>query len=157
MGFFRKTKGSIISDAFMLIEDHANLKAKLMYDIALYEEYLTIKLAFGKQEATLSYNQITDIFYGMETEIINEKKSSIGRAFAGGLLFGGVGAIVGAVSGTGTKEKKKRHFYFIISYTSSNGEEKIIQFEDTRLYRGTQVAKKLKELCKIQVPESVQL
>ena len=70
MGFFRKTKGSIISDAFMLIEDHANLKAKLMYDIALYEEYLTIKLAFGKQEATLSYNQITDIFYGMETEII---------------------------------------------------------------------------------------
>lgn len=157
MGFFTKIKGSIISDAFMLLEDHANLKSKLMYDVALYDDHLKIKVAFGKQEATLKYDQITDIFYGMETEIVNVSKSSIGRAFAGGMLFGGVGAIVGAVSGTGTKQKKERHFYFIISYTSNAGEENIIQFEDTRLYRGVKVANKLKELCKIELPSSVQL
>ena len=29
MGFFAKTKGSIVSDSFYLLEDHANLKAKL--------------------------------------------------------------------------------------------------------------------------------
>lgn len=157
MGFFTKTKGSIISDAFKLVEDHANLTKGLMYDVNLYEDHLTIKVAFGKQEATLKYDQITDVYYGMETEIISKNKSSIGRAVAGGLLFGGVGAVVGAVSGTGTKDKKERHFYFIISYLSSTGEEKFINFEDTRLYRGTKVAAKLKELCNIKVESSVEL
>ena len=50
-----------------------------MYDIALYDDYLNIKLAFGKQEAKLNYSQIKDVFYGMETDIINIEKSSIGR------------------------------------------------------------------------------
>ena len=157
MGFFAKTKGSIVSDSFYLLEDHANLKAKLMYDIALYDDYLNIKLAFGKQEAKFNYSQIKDVFYGIETDIINIEKSSIGRALAGGLLFGGVGAVVGAISGSGTKQKKERHFYFIISYLSSNNEEKVIQFEDTRLYRGAKVASKLKELCNLKVEEKVEL
>lgn len=158
MGFFTKTKGSIISDAFKLCEAHANLQAGLMYDVALYDDHLTIKLPFGgKQEATLNYSQVTDVFYGMETEIVEKSKSVIGRAVAGGLLFGGVGAVVGGISGTGTKEKKERHFYFIISYTSSNGEDKFIQFEDTRLYRGTKVASELKKRCNINVSGQVQL
>lgn len=155
MGFFTKTKGSIISDAFKLCEAHANLQANLMYDVALYDDHLTIKMAMGKQEATLNYNQITDVFYGLQTEVVNVSKSPIGRAVAGGLLFGGVGAVVGAVSGAGTKEKKERHFYFIISYTSSSGEDKFIQFEDTRLYRGSKVAAELKRLCNIS--DQVQL
>ena len=93
----------------------------------------------------------------MSLDIINIEKSSIGRALAGGLLFGGVGAVVGAISGSGTKQKKERHFYFIISYLSSNNEEKVIQFEDTRLYRGAKVASKLKELCNLKVEEKVEL
>lgn len=157
MGFFSKTKGSIISDAFKLCEDHANLTKDLMYDVALYDNHLTIKVAFGKQEATLNYSQITDVFYGLETEIVEKSKSVIGRAVAGGLLFGGVGAVVGGLSGTGTKEKKERRFYFIISYTSSTGEDKFIQFEDTRLYKGAKVAGELKKLCNISVPNQVQL
>lgn len=157
MGFFTKTKGSIISDAFKLVEAHANLQADLMYDVALYDDHLTIKIPLGKQETTLKYSQITDVFYGLQTEVVSVGKSPIGRALAGGLLFGGVGAVVGAVSGTGTKEKKERHFYFIISYTSSTGEDKFIQFEDTRLYRGSKVAAELKKLAGIVTPEKVEL
>lgn len=157
MGFFTKTKGSIISDAFKLVEAHANLQANLMYDVALYNDHMTIKIPLGKQETTLHYSQITDVFYGLKTEVTQVSKSVIGRAVAGGLLFGGVGAMVGAVSGTGTKEKKERHFYFIISYTSSTGEDKFIQFEDTRLYKGAKVAGELKRLCNIGVADQVQL
>ena len=58
---------------------------------------------------------------------------------------------------SGTKQKKEQHFYFIISYLSSNNEEKVIQFEDTRLYRGTKVASKLEELCNLKVEEKVEL
>ena len=157
MGFFTKTKGSIISDAFKLVEAHVGLQANLMYDVSLYDDHLTIKMPMAKNETTLNYSQITDVFYGMETEIVSVDKSPIGRALAGGLLFGGVGAVVGAVSGSGTKEKKERHFYFIISYTSSAGEDKFIQFEDTRLYRGSKVAAELKRLCNIKTPDQVQL
>lgn len=149
MGFFKSTKGSIISDTFKLCEAHTNLKSNLMYEVSLYDNYLSIKAVAGKQEATLNYNQITDVYYGLETEIVEKNKSVIGRAVAGGLLFGGIGAVVGSISGTGSKEKKERHFYFIISYTSISGEDKFIQFEDVRLYKGVKVAKKLKELCNI--------
>lgn len=156
MGFFSKTKGSIISDAFKLVEG-TSLQPELMYDVALYDNHLTIKLPLGKQDTTLKYSQITDIFYGLQTEIVTTGKSVIGRAVAGGLLFGGVGAVVGAVSGSGTKQKKERRFYFIISYTSSAGEDKFIRFEDTRLYRGSKVAVKLKELCNINASDHVEL
>lgn len=147
MGFFKSTKGSIISDYFKLTDDLGGYKNGDMVDVALYDDHLIIKSPILKQEIKLNYDQVTDVFYGLETEIIEKNKSVIGRAVAGGLLFGGVGAVVGGISGTGTKTKKERHFYFIISYTSSTGEDKFIQFEDTRLYRGVKVASKLKELC----------
>ena len=115
MGFFSKTKGSIISDYFKLMYDVGGLTAGNVVEVALYDDRLEVK-DMMKHSASLSYSQITDVFHGLKTEITQVSKSSIGRALAGGVLFGGVGAIVGAVSGTGTKEKKERHIYFIISY-----------------------------------------
>lgn len=150
MGIFGSKKGSIISDSFQLLESVGQLQADLMVDVALYDDYLELTAPFMKKTPiALKYAQITDVFYGMQTEIVEKSKSPIGRAVAGGLLFGGVGAVVGAVSGTGKKEKKVNKFYFIISYTSSAGEEKLLQFEDTRLYKGRKVANKLKELVGI--------
>lgn len=146
MGIFSSKKGSIISEPFMLLEDVGQLQKDLMVDVALYDDYLELTaLLMKKTPITLKYAQITDVFYGLQTEIVEKSKSPIGRAVAGGLLFGGVGAIVGAVSGTGKKEKKVSKFYFIISYTSAAGEEKLLQFEDTRLYKGRKLANKLKE------------
>ena len=151
MGLFKSKKGSIISDYFKLTDTLGVYNSGDMVDVALYDDHLIIMSPVLKQEIKLNYDQITDVFYGLETEVIEKNKSVIGRAVAGGLLFGGVGAVVGGISGTGTKTKKERHFYFIISYTSSTGEDKFIQFEDTRLYKGVKVANKLKELCKVSV------
>lgn len=153
MGFLRSTKGSIISDYFKVTADLGNYKYGDMVDVALYDDHLAIKSPAIKQEITLNYSQITDVFYGKKTEIVESNKSVIGRAVAGGLLFGGVGAVVGAVSGT-EKETKKSGFYFIISYTSGDGEDKFLRFEDTRLYKGRKVAAKLKDLCNVGVPNN---
>lgn len=149
--FFKSTKGSLISELFELREDIGQIKAGWMVDVALYDDHLEIKEMLSKKKPpiTLNYSQITDVFYGMETEIVTKAKSPIGRAVAGGLLFGGVGAVVGAVSGTGEKTQKVNKFYFLISYTSSAGEPGVLQFQDTRLLKGRKVANKLKELCGI--------
>ena len=150
MGFFKSKKGSIISDYFMLLEDvGGGYTANNMYDVALYDDHLEISSPLAENKINLDYSKITDVVYSAEVEEIQKSKSSIGRAVAGGMLFGGVGAVVGAISGTGTKTKKERHFYFIIAYTSAQGEEKFLQFEDTRLYKGSKIAKKLKELCRL--------
>lgn len=137
MGFLRSTKGSIISDYFQLQEDIAGFSKGYMYDVALYDDHLEIT-SMQKRKLLLNYDQITDVFYGGKTELIQKPKSVIGRA------------VVGAASGTGTKTGKKTHLYFIISYTSSDGEDKYIQFEDTRMYKGLKLSKKLKELAHVE-------
>ena len=142
MGFLRSTKGSIISDYFQLQEDIAGFSKGYMYDVALYNDHLEIT-SMQKRKLLLNYDQITDVFYGGKTELIQKPKSVIGRAVVGGVIFGGT-------SGTGTKTEKKTHLYFIISYTSSDGEDKYIQFEDTRMYKGLKLSKRLKELAHIE-------
>lgn len=147
MGFFKSKKGSIISDHFKALQDIGAIRMDDMADVALYEDHLELKNMLTKQPITLQYEQITDVYYGKETEIVEKDKSVIGRAVVGGLLFGGVGAVVGGVSGTGKKETKVSRFLFVISYKASSGEDDFLQFEDTRLYKGPKLAKQLKELC----------
>lgn len=156
MGFFKSKKGSIISDYFKLIENVASFSKENMYEVALYDDHLEV-ISLSKQKLLLNYSQITDVFYGAETELTNKSKSVIGRAAIGGLLLGGTGAIIGAISGSGTKEVKERHFYFIISYQSSEGNNCYLQFEDTRLYKGSNLSKKLKELTGIHPESKIQL
>jgi hypothetical protein len=157
MGFFKSKKGSIISEYFKLLKDVGGLGADNAVEVALYDDYLTLKNLMVKQPITLNYSQITDVFYGNVTEIQEKNKSVIGRAVTGGLLFGGVGAMVGAVSANGKKEKKVTKLMFIISYTSSKGEESFLEFEDTRMYKGKKLSKQLQELCNItpKEPETV--
>ena len=123
MGFFKKKPKSIISDFFMLKERLGEFNIGDAVEVAIFEEELTITAPLRKCEIKLNLSQITDVFYGIVTEEIAKSKSSIGRAVAGGVLFGGVGAVVGAVSGVGNKTKKEYHTMFIISYTSSDGKE----------------------------------
>lgn len=151
MGFFKSTKGSIISDYFVILHDLGHIKRGGTVDIALYDDHLTITPAFSKDKPiNLSYSRITDVYYGIETEIKEKRKSPIGRAAVGGLLFGGYGAVVGAVSGQGSKQQKEYKHMFIISYTSKTGEDAFLQFDDTRKYKGAKLAKYLKNLCGIE-------
>lgn len=151
MGFFSSKKGSIISEYFKILEDVAQYKANNMVNVVLYDDHLEISVPIPKiLPITLSYSQITDVYYGVEMQIVEKNKSVIGRAAAGGLVFGPIGAVVGAVSGTGKKEEKESHYLFIVSYTSSSGEDAFLRFEDTRFLKGRKLSNKLKELCNIK-------
>ena len=153
MGLFKKDKDVIISEPFLLLQDVGELKKDWAIKVSLYDDHLTLKNFAVKQPITLNYSQITDVFHGYTTEIQEKNKSTIGRAMAGGLLFGGVGAIVGAMTANGKKEKKVTKLMFIISYISSKGEDCFLQFEDTRNWNGKKLSNKLKELCNIEEKE----
>lgn len=149
MGFLKSKKGSIISDNFKLMKKIGDYDSGNMYEVALYEDHLEMTSPLKKNKVLLPYSKITDVFHGYQTELVQKQKSVIGRAAVGGLLFGGVGAIVGAVSGTGEKTVAESKLYLIISYTNSEGSESYLQFEDTRKYHGTKLAATLKNLCGI--------
>lgn len=151
MGFFKSKKGSIISDYFSIETDLGQFRKGNAVDVALFADHLELQNAVGnKDTATLAYSQITDVFYGSEIQLQQQEKSPIARAFAGGLLFGSTGAVIGALSGLGKKEKKVRKFFFIIRYVTADGQEAFLPFEDTRLYKGPKVAARLRELCGIE-------
>lgn len=152
MGFLKSKKGSIISDYFKLLEDVAGFSKDWSHEVALYENHLEIT-SIQKKKLLLNYDQITDVFYGAEAELKEKSKSVFGRALVGALLFGESGAVLGAISGTGTKTKKEYHFYFIISYTGSDGQAVFLPFEDTRRFKGRKLAAKLKELAHVEKPE----
>ena len=148
MGLFKSKKGSIISEIFVVQEDVGKLTKGMAVEVALHDDHLELTAPlFVKTPISLQYAQITDVFYGMQSEIVEKNKSTIGRAVAGGLLFGGAGAVVGAISGSGTKKKTVNKFMFIISYTSSAGADAFLTFEDTRMFKGRKLAKQLRELC----------
>ncbi|MGN1402508.1 MAG: hypothetical protein ACI4XL_13525 [Bacillus sp. (in: firmicutes)] len=79
MGFFKSIKGSIISDYFQCSNQLRIYRAGDMVDVALYHSNLVISSPVYKQNITLNYDQITDVFYGLQTEITVKDKSVIGE------------------------------------------------------------------------------
>lgn len=140
----------IDSEYFKLLVDVKHLKRNEIVNIKLYEDHLAISSTMSKKDVTLKYSKITDIYYGSETETVTKNKSVIKRAIVGGLLLGEIGALLGAIDGTTTKQKKINRYVLIISYRSSSGTDYFLKFEDNSLYKGPQIANTLKSLCNIQ-------
>ncbi|MHB7978931.1 hypothetical protein CF067_00895 [Clostridium sporogenes] len=93
-------------------------------------ECLTVKArAFKKADIHLKLDQITGVNVVSEKEIIEKSKSTVGRAVAGGVLLGPLGAIVGGMSGIGNKQKSETHYFMVINYKSRSEEIKVLSFE----------------------------
>lgn len=64
----------------------------------------------------ISHDQIIDMKFVTHKQLSTEKKSVIGRAVVGGVLLGPLAAVVGGMSGIGTKTKKLGNFLFVINF-----------------------------------------
>ena len=151
MGFLRSNKDSIISEWFMAMHDIGSVREGFAADVSLMDDHVSIRPLIGVKNALIiPYSQITDAFYGMKSELQQKQKSPIIRAAAGGLLFGHIGAVVGAVSALNPKQKKVNKFYFAFSYTDESGKDIVLWFRDTRLFKGRKLAAKLMEILGVE-------
>lgn len=75
------------------------------------------------------FEQITGIDVVSEKEIVEKSKNTVGRAMIGGMLLGHLGAIIGGMSGIGSKKSSETTFYMIINYRSQSGEIKVLSFK----------------------------
>ena len=73
------------------------------------------------QGVLLKYDQIIRSFIEKKDYTVKKNKSTVGRGLLGATLLGPTGAVIGAVSGMGKKEKKKKKPIFIIRYMPSSG------------------------------------
>ena len=119
MGLFSK-KNQI---TFAMEDGLDNIKKGSVVTLTLLDDGLTIKQNLTKNVSHLKYGQITNIGTVKEEEIIEKNKSVIGRAVVGDLLLGPLGAVVGGMSGIGTKQKKKSRLYFIINYDDDDDDD----------------------------------
>lgn len=105
----------------------------LIVSIELYDDCLMFwRNVIPKQNqspAILKIKSIVNTEFLSENEIIEKSKSVVGRATAGALLFGPVGALIGGMSGIGNSQKQKSHTYYVIHFINSKNEEAIITLE----------------------------
>lgn len=98
--------------------------------VTLLEDKMEFKLKVMKKVIYLKYSQITKFSSVNEEEIVEVNKSVIKRALVGNLLLGPLGAMIGAVDGTGTKKVSKgKKSYFVINYISGTGTEEALPLE----------------------------
>ena len=75
-----------------------------------------ICISGGLQFFYIAHEQIIDMKFIPHTQLTTENKSVIGRAVVGGLLLGPLAAVVGGISGIGTKVKTLGEYLFAINF-----------------------------------------
>lgn len=132
MGIFsKKNKNGDRSVNLSFVDGIASYGKGLAVELSFNETELEIKSRIVKNKpiVKLSLDQIVAANCITEKEIIEKSKSVTGRAIAGGVLLGPLGAIIGGMSGVGNKQKSETHYYMIINYKSRDEEIKVLSFE----------------------------
>lgn len=75
-----------------------------------------ICISSGLNYFYISHDQIIDMKFVTHKQLTTEKKSVIGRAVVGGVLLGPLAAVVGGMSGIGTKTKTLGNYLFVINF-----------------------------------------
>jgi hypothetical protein len=86
--------------------------------VLLCENGIRLCGSFYKPIMDLHFKQVISLKETTQQELSATDKSVIGRGIVGGLILGPIGAIVGGMSGIGTKTKVKDKKYLIINYWS---------------------------------------
>lgn len=129
MGLFnRKDKKEKISMYFNHISG-LDLDKGFAVSLNKLEDEILIEYGNGKFQLKIPYSNIVKVNRYTITEEEFKKKSILGRAIVGGVLTGGVGAVIGGMTGIGDKKTTRDVSIVEIEYNNS-GSAEIILLED---------------------------
>jgi len=107
---------------------------------------------------TLRYNKISAVKLTSSKEIQQKSKSVGGRAVLGGIVLGPIGAIVGGMSGIGSKQENIVHNYIVINYLNNLGEIDVILLDICNSSMGwNKFLEELQEKANVVPEKSVEL
>ena len=114
-----------------LAETLGQFNAGYLVSLKLDPDREVLEISGQKKDPTITlpYNRIVSFVVEDETSLV-KSGSGIGRALAGGLLFGGAGAVVGAMSGKG---KTKTAWYGTLTYKTKEGDTAQIVLKELTL------------------------
>lgn len=138
-GFFSSKNSNILVNKMKYlngIEDFDNLEKKVSLDKAstglrMRPNGIEIAIFYGLSTRYLGilYEDIKYWSFENQEVVIKQSKSVIGRAVLGGLLLGSVGAVIGGMSGIGTKDVKlSKYDNIIFICCRNNDKDHIISF-----------------------------
>jgi len=84
--------------------------------VLLHEDGIRICGSWYTPLIDIHRSQIISLKQTSQLELMQEKKSVIGRAIVGGVITGPLGAIVGGMSGIGHKSKTTTKYYLVVNY-----------------------------------------
>ena len=90
------------------------------------ERGISFKIAGRKENYSIEYQDIINIVYREHTEVETKSKSIVGRALVGGALTGGIGAIIGGMTGIKDKKKTQKMYVIEIEYIVRGVKETIL-------------------------------
>lgn len=73
----------------------------------------------------IPYKQIVDVESFTEKELLEKKKSTVGRMVVGGLLMGDIGALIGYLDAQNPKIKEKETQYLLLHYLNYDNAEQV--------------------------------
>lgn len=106
----------------------------------------------------IHYSQIVDLKIEEVNSYSDKDKSVLGRAVVGGVLLGGVGAIVGGLSGQGKKSMRFDRVISIIYHENKKFHQIILPFlvdKDDNHYLSTVLTEKYEEFINLDDDDSI--
>lgn len=83
--------------------------------VLLHKKGISINSILFQPYMQIDYSQIISTKFADTTELLRQEKSILGRAVVGSLIMGPLGAIIGGMSGIGTKSVEKNS-YMVLNY-----------------------------------------
>lgn len=158
--FGKKDKAGNISTNFAFFDGIPSIQKGLAVNATLNDsaQRVELKLRLSKMDPFyIRYEQICGVAIVTEKEVIEANKSVVGRAVVGGVLLGPLGAVVGGISGVGSKKETVNRGYLVINYhqTDSPEDTRVVSLEIVGATLGIdKFVKILKEKCAIQEPRT---
>lgn len=116
---------------FMAVKDTVLWDELNAISITMLDDKLEFKNRLNKKKDPiyLEYEKVTNFVVENKKEIVEKDKSVIKRGIVGGVLLGPIGAVIGAIDGTGSKKKVSYKTFLVFDYISRDGEEKSLPVE----------------------------